>query len=87
MFVYPKINDPDYLKRLWGILSHPDTIANLAIVGKSYGDGSIKVEPRSLEKLSIPDHVIAEFGLPSQMRLFEQSVTYDASAFSVSPSR
>ena len=85
--VYPKRNDPDYLKRLWGILSHPDTIANLAIVGKSYGDGSIKVEPRSLEKLSIPDHVIAEFGLPSQMRLFEQSVTYDASAFSVSPSR
>ncbi|MFZ1597874.1 MAG: Eco57I restriction-modification methylase domain-containing protein, partial [Anaerolineae bacterium] len=74
--VYPKSSDPDYLKRLWGILSHPDTIANLAIVGKSYGDGSIKVEPRSLERLPIPDHVITQFGLPSQMRLFEQQESY-----------
>jgi len=74
--VYPKSNDPDFLKRLWGILSHPDTIANLVMVGKSYGDGSIKVEPRSLEKLPIPDHVIAQFGLPSQMRLFDQPELY-----------
>ncbi len=74
--VYPKSNDPDYLTRLWGILSHPDTIVNLAMVGKSYGDGAIKVEPRSLEKLPIPHHVIAQFGLPSQMRLFEQQESY-----------
>jgi hypothetical protein len=74
--VYPKRSGPDDLTRLWGILSHPDTVANLASVGKSYGDGSIKVEPRFLERLPIPDHVIAQFGLPSQMRLFEQQESY-----------
>ena len=78
--VYPKSNDPDFLKRLWGILSHPDTIANLAMVGKSYGDGAIKVEPRFLEKLPIPDHVIAQFGLPAQLRLFEPPALFDVSA-------
>jgi hypothetical protein len=43
------------------------------MIGKSYGDGAIKVEPRSLEKLPIPDSVIEQSGLPVQMRLFEKN--------------
>ncbi|MGH9519330.1 MAG: hypothetical protein ACRD2D_06750, partial [Terriglobales bacterium] len=49
--------------RLWEVLRHPATIANLARVGKSYGDGAIKVEPRALEKLTLPAAVCSEAGL------------------------
>ncbi len=76
--VYPKSDDKKFIESLWGILNHPDTISNLALIGKSYGDGAIKVEPRSLEKLPIPDSVIEQMGLPVQRRLFEQKVTYSA---------
>lgn len=69
--VYPLQSNQEYHNRLWNVLNHPDTLANLPLVGKSYGDGAIKVEPRSLEKLPIPDHLLAELGLPMQMRLFE----------------
>lgn len=58
--VYPKSEDKEFVERLWKILNHPDTIANLALIGKSYGNGAIKVEPRALEKLPIPDSVIKE---------------------------
>jgi hypothetical protein len=53
--VYPKQSDSAFLATLWGALSRPDTIANLALIGKSYGSGAIKVEPRALERLPIPD--------------------------------
>jgi hypothetical protein len=76
--VYPKSDDKKFIESLWGILNHPDTISNLAQIGKSYGDGAIKVEPRSLEKLPIPDSVIEQMGLPVQKRLFEQKATYSA---------
>ena len=33
----------------------PETIRNLRLVGKSYGGGAIKVEPRNLERLAIPE--------------------------------
>ena len=52
--VYPHQNDPASLEKLWQILRHPETVQNLARVGKSYGSGAIKVEPRSLERLPIP---------------------------------
>ena len=55
--VYPKHSGKEYLEQIWKILVHPDTAANLSKIGKSYGDGAIKVEPRLLEKLPIPDHV------------------------------
>ncbi|HOS79458.1 MAG TPA: N-6 DNA methylase [Anaerolineae bacterium] len=74
--VYPKNNDEKYTAQIWEILSHSDTIANLLKVGKSYGNGAIKVEPRLLERLPIPDHVIEQFGFPVQMRLFEQQEYY-----------
>jgi hypothetical protein len=67
--VYPKVSDEAYIERIWKILNHPDTIANLSLVGKSYGGGAIKVEPRSLERLIIPNHVIEQYNLPIQRRL------------------
>ncbi len=76
--IYPKSSDKGYLDRVWNILNHPETIANLPRVGKSYGDGALKVEPRLLEKLPIPDKVIEQAGLPMQMRLFEQEEPYTA---------
>jgi adenine-specific DNA-methyltransferase len=52
--VYPKRSDRRFLDALWQILSDPKTVFNLALVGKSYGDGAIKVEPRALERLPLP---------------------------------
>jgi len=74
--VYPRSNDEINIDQIWKILNHPDVIANLSRIGKSYGDGAIKVEPRLLEKLPIPDHVIEQLGFPMQMRLFEQRESY-----------
>lgn len=55
--VYPHQADSASLEKLWQILRHPETVQNLARVGKSYGAGAIKVEPRSLERLPIPSHL------------------------------
>lgn len=50
--VYPK---PGVNKtKLLEALNHPDSIKELARVGKSYGDGAIKVEPGGLRKMVIP---------------------------------
>lgn len=75
--VYPdpkRIPDPELL---WRVLNHPSTLENLRFVGKSYGDGAIKVEPRNLEELVIPSLVMGEFGLQEpdvheQLALLEQ---------------
>lgn len=61
--VYPKDSSAEGQERLYAALNHPATIANLAKVGKSYGDGAIKVEPGSLARLPIPQSVIDEVGL------------------------
>jgi hypothetical protein len=61
--VYPRCRDAVDVEKLWHVLRHPDTAANLRLVGKSYGSGAIKVEPRALERLPIPAHVLAEAGL------------------------
>lgn len=74
--VYPKDNGEEHLEQIWKILNHADTVANLAKTGKTYGDGGIKIEPRQLEKLPIPDHVIQQFSFLVQMRLFEQRESY-----------
>jgi len=78
--IYPKSDETEFTERLWKILNHPDTVSNLALIGKSYGDGAVKVEPRSLEKLPIPDSVIEQSGLPIQLRLFEQKAIYNTTA-------
>jgi hypothetical protein len=61
--VYPHKEDPAYLDKLWQVLRHPETTANLSLVGKSYGSGAIKVEPRALERLVLPAKVVEEIGL------------------------
>jgi len=74
--VYPKREDSDFIERLWKVLAHPKTIANLRKVGKSYGGDAIKVEPRSLERLPLSDHLVQAEGIekyvqPKQSTLFD----------------
>lgn len=61
--VYPKSHDPTFLDSLAASLNHPDTLAGLPFVGKSYGSGAVKVEPRGLERLTIPGSVARAVGL------------------------
>ena len=61
--VYPHEEDPSFIDKLWKVLQHPETIANLPLVGKSYGSGAIKVEPRALERLPLPVSEILNVGL------------------------
>lgn len=61
--VYPKDSSQRGIERLIAVLNHPETLANLGRVGKSYGSGAIKVEPRALENLSLPAHLLKERGL------------------------
>ena len=67
--IYPNVNDPSYADKLWKILRHPSTIENLTLVGKSYGAGAIKVEPRGLEKLPLLKEVVYESEIPIKMKL------------------
>ncbi len=74
--VYPRQEDPEFLRQLWEVLSQPQTVANLALVGKSYGSGAIKVEPRALERLPLPPCALDEVGLSAppkskQMQLID----------------
>ncbi len=61
--VYPRPDSAHRLEELWKLLRHPATVANLALVGKSYGDGAIKVEPRALERLPLPSDALRAAGL------------------------
>jgi hypothetical protein len=72
--VYPIRSDAAFISRLWNILCDPETISNLGLVGKSYGSGALKVEPRALERLPIPASVLDRWGLawkksPEQLEL------------------
>lgn len=72
--VYPKSRDAEFVEKLWHVLRDPETIANLSLVGKSYGSGAIKVEPRALERLPLPLSVLKATGLswtrrPEQLEL------------------
>jgi hypothetical protein len=66
--VYPIYSDEEYVKSLWKVLNHPDTLSNLNLVGKSYGSGAIKVEPRNLARLPIPDNLVEEYNLKRQYK-------------------
>jgi len=74
--VYPKYSSPDFIEHLWKVLSHPDTIGNLKKVGKSYGGGAIKVEPRSLERLPLPDNLVQTEGL-EKFAIAKQATLFD----------
>jgi len=51
------------LAKLWRVLQDPQVNENLKLVGKSYGGGAIKVEPRKLEQLPIPIELLLTHGL------------------------
>ncbi|HNR35281.1 MAG TPA: N-6 DNA methylase [Candidatus Hydrogenedentes bacterium] len=61
--VYPKDTTSEFVEGLWSVLSNPKTIENLRKVGKTYGSGAIKVEPRALERLPLPDNLVRAAGL------------------------
>ncbi len=61
--VYPWDTTQAGAKKLWRALNHPDTLANLGFVSKSYGGGALKTEPRQLDQLEIPQSVLDEVGL------------------------
>ncbi len=71
--VYPKIIAPGFIARLWVLLKHPDTVANLGLVGKSYGAGAVKVEPRALERLPLTMRALQEanIALPARTTQLE----------------
>ena len=81
--VYPK---PDIdAHALWRVLNDATVIEGLCRVGKSYGDGAIKVEPRSLEQLTIPRSILENLGIrtnssSSQLPLLESEPVYQAKA-------
>ena len=64
--VYPTACARDRMDDLWEILRSRQTTDNLVLVGKSYGSGAIKVEPRGLERLPIPDGLVAKLGFYPQ---------------------
>jgi hypothetical protein len=72
--VYPFDSSPAAVEQLWRVLNHPDTISNLAFAAKSYGSGALKAEPRQLDGLLIPRHVLKEIGmgLPGFSRRFKR---------------
>jgi len=72
--VYPHQEDRDFVDRLYKVLQHPKTVSNLALVGKSYGSGAIKVEPRALERLPLPPEVVGEVGLVSNKKYEQMSL-------------
>ena len=61
--VYPIYTDESFVNDLLQVLNHSDTQANLALVGKSYGSGAVKVEPNNLRNLPIPEHLVEQFEL------------------------
>lgn len=61
--IYPKNQSGEHIEKLWQLFKHPEMLDGLASVGKSYGSGAIKVEPRSLERLPIPKRLLMQFGL------------------------
>ncbi len=64
--VYPREIEEE--ESVWRLLNHPDTIANLSKVGKSYGSGAIKVEPRALERVPLSEHALSSAGISGLRR-------------------
>lgn len=61
--VYPIYNDEEFIENLWKVLNHAETLENLKFVGKSYGSNAIKVEPKNLNNLPIPEHLVEKYNL------------------------
>jgi adenine-specific DNA-methyltransferase len=72
--VYPRPHWRDSREALWSLLSGPEVAQALPRVGKSYGGGAIKIEPRALESLPLTAEALERHGLAergdSQATLF-----------------
>lgn len=79
--VYSKNENSDFVNALWKVLNHPVTLEGLKAVGKSYGDGAIKVEPRALEELVIPFSVMNEVGLSLSQTEKDSALQYQGNLF------
>ena len=74
--VYPKHSSPEFIEHLWKVLSNAETISNLKKVGKSYGGDAIKVEPRALERLPLPDALVHAEGLDKYLTLKQGALDF-----------
>lgn len=63
------------VEKLWNILNHPSTLANLSRVGKTYGSGAVKVEPRALERLPLSPSVVVAAGLDTPIAHMQAALT------------
>lgn len=61
--VYPKSKNKKDLTKLLNLINHKEILENLFLVGKSYGSDAVKVEPRAIERLPIPERLVQQFGL------------------------
>lgn len=75
--VYPAKDSTITIDQIWRLLSHPDILGQLNMVGKSYGGGAIKVEPRSLEKLPIPLRLLREAGIDHSNNQKSKNYSFD----------
>jgi hypothetical protein len=75
--IYPFRTDEIHIENLWQAFNHPDTLKNLSFVGKSYGSGAIKVEPRNLDRLIIPQSIVEQFNLQEGARFRYQTNLFD----------
>ena len=66
--VYPNEGHAEFANRLCQALNHQDTIKNIPLVAKSYGAEAMKVEPRNLERLPIPEAIVDKFKLSGLMQ-------------------
>lgn len=78
--VYPRCDDTTFIERLWSVLRNPATTHNLSLVGKSYGSGCIKVEPRALERLPLPEDIVERVGLESTLRFVQRVLPFQEAA-------
>lgn len=79
--VYPYSEAGLDSESLWRLLNEPETLTGLALVGKTYGSGAIKVEPRALERLPLPDALCKKYGVRAfaedrQLPLMEAPAQY-----------
>lgn len=77
--VYPHETSAELEEKLWCVLRDPRTVGNLRWVGKSYGGGAIKVEPRALEALPLPKELVETCGLAEHVSSHTQALEFEFS--------
>ncbi len=90
--VYPRAENRLIPESLWRLLNEPETLAGLALVGKTYGSGAIKVEPRALERLPLPHAVCKKYGVTAttegrQLTLMEAPAKYKIASYTCKSTR